>query len=362
MKKITYIIVFASCLLVSCHKDQGTKNTMPSRLSIDIPDNLSNATANRSVEQGLQMDAADTYENIREFVAVAESAADLVDAIASSLQEHKIDRVMEFSFTGDDNRDKKLTVEENKYLDNKAWGLKLTIVDKELNDTAIQVYWNKGQMAGVAILQPYHMNRQESDVNAIYKIDYSELESAYQARMIVELIISAQEGTWSMNKMKLFAGRNGDDFVLYGNSNHPNASETFFSYDQGASYAFIAKSNVAQDIAVAEIALAPAQMLSVDSLLKAYSIENVLKREVIRQMHDDGHVDTTNFSAQDWDYYYALLEEEIINMGAPAYFDSKGFIAAGDTILEGFTTEFKNMEGLNPFAPSLVKDLNIRFE
>ena len=44
-------------------------------------------------------------------------------------------------------------------------------------------------------------------------------------------------------------------FLLYGNSNHPNASETFFSYDQGASYAFIAKSNVAQDIAVAEIAL-----------------------------------------------------------------------------------------------------------
>ncbi len=106
------------------------------------------------------------------------------------------------------------------------------------------------------------MNREDNgDVNAVYKIDYSELESAYDARMIVEVSVTGNDDEWSLNKIKLFAAKIGDEFVLYGNSNHPNVGSVFLlTYEPN--YVFTAKSNETDDIAVAEIALPPSTTLT----------------------------------------------------------------------------------------------------
>jgi hypothetical protein len=60
LKQITTILVLA-IFFSSCTKDQGAKNTMPTRLSVNIPDNLSTA-----------------------------AAAEVVESITTSLHEHKI--------------------------------------------------------------------------------------------------------------------------------------------------------------------------------------------------------------------------------------------------------------------------------
>ena len=89
MKQITTILVLA-IFFSSCTKDQGAKNTLPTRLSVNIPDNLSTAAASRSVQNTNLMDGADTYEMIRAFVATAEGAAEVVESITTSLHEHNI--------------------------------------------------------------------------------------------------------------------------------------------------------------------------------------------------------------------------------------------------------------------------------
>ena len=362
MKQITTLLILA-IFFSSCTKDQGAKNTMPTKLSVNIPDNLSTAAASRSVQSTNLMDGADTYEMIRAFIATAEGAAEVVESITTSLHEHKIDQVMDFPFVGDDGRNKRMMVEEDKDYKGTTWDLKLTATDKALNDTAIQVFWNKGEAAGIAILHPYHMNREDNgDVNAVYKIDYSELESAYDARMIVEVSVTGNDDEWSLNKIKLFAAKIGDEFVLYGNSNHPNVGSVFSSYTEGANYVFTAKSNETDDIAVAEIALPPSTLTHTDNILKTYSVEDVLKDEVVKQLHDGGEIDTTTFTEADWIAYHENLDAQIINLGAPAYFNEDGFISAGASLPTGFTEVFVDMSDLSPYIPIDIKNLEIKFE
>lgn len=363
IKILSFIFV---ALMVACTSEEGVKNTMPTKLTINIPDNLStnvNSTSrsSRSVQSDT-LDGAETYELLRAFIHIGEGAAEMVDAIASGLHQHKIDRAMEVSYNGDDARRKKMIVEEDMDYQSETWDLKMTVVDKELNDTAMQLWWNEDGERGICIMKPYQVDRigNAGNSNLMYKIDYSEEEDDYDARMIVSITGEKNEDEWGIDKLKFFVGQKGDEFELYGNSNHPNVSNLFQSYTDGANYAFAARSNESDDQAVAQIALPPSTLTHSD-VFEEYGVKEVLMDEIINALQAEGTIDTTGYGPAQWQLTYAYLESIMINVESPAYFNTAGFISAG-ALPSGFDADFADLSALIPYVPNDVLNLEIKFE
>lgn len=351
-------------LLVSCSKDQGKKNTLPTKFTIDIPDNLSSNSSRGSRADSI--DGAGTYELLRVFVKVAEDAAEIVEGISYSLHAYRIDTVLEFTYSGDDGRRKELRVSQEVLYDNQQWDLELTITDKDDALIGMQVFWNRGGGEGIALLKPSIINYEDhkDKPNAIYKIDYTEFSEDYDARMIVSITTDNITDQWGIDKMKLFVGRVDDVFELFGNSNLPNAGNLFSDYPNGGSYAFVARSNESKDIAVAKVAIAPSQLSSNEEIFQNYNIKEVIINEIINDAHANGSIDTAQIDAGSLEEMIFNWEGLIVNSDLPAYFNSRdGFMRSGQRNRpSGFTSEFIDLNSLQPYAPLEISQMTISFK
>ncbi|MCG8305981.1 MAG: hypothetical protein MI975_01230 [Cytophagales bacterium] len=335
---------------------------LPERFGVDIPGSLSSkyAASHGRTAAIDTLKGNEIYSHLNLFIYIGEEAAEIVGDVIKGITIYHINKPMSLSYESDeDGRTKNLVVKEDPTFDGENWEFMLTITDAESESEpdggkGLQIFWNRYPIKGIAILKPYNIDRNTHDEvkEATFRIDYSEGgEHGYENHMIVSVadlpVADPLEDPYSMNTLKMFAGKEGDIIDVYGNSNHPNA--TFISGDAGFNWAFIASGSESADIGVAKVGLPPSNLdePSKEILLDYYSIKNVLTREIYEVW--------PNIDPESVDTF-------LYNTGAPGYFDNQGFVSGGESPGEAYNELEFRLSLLSPYNPKDISNLSISFK
>lgn len=366
-KNILYPLAIAVSAfgIFSCEtnpKVDPKQDLLPKTLSVDIPSTISNSNFSGRIGGRIDSDTINgnvIYQNLGTFIAVGEASGKIVDAIIGGIRKYHIDRIINLTYrSDDDSRTKNLVVEANVTFEGKLWDYQMTVTDTESHSQpdggkAMQVFWNnRTPVEGIAILKPYNINRADTKTvgTELYRIDYSEAGThGYDAEMLVSIsgLPLSNTDVFSINTLKMFAGKKGDIVDVYGNSNHPNAH--FVTDKTGYDWAFVASGSDPKNMGVAEVGLPASTLNSSErqTLLKVNSIKNVLTSEA-----------TAAFPGID----QKLLANYLKSADAPGYFNNKGFISGGVSPGAAWDTYAQRLSSLSPFNPSEVSALQVKFK
>jgi hypothetical protein len=368
MKKLSFYIfatvLAAAFLFTSCEKDPvvnlSDESILPETFGIDIPTAISQEPSTLKSAQVDTLRGNVIYYHLSTFIHVGDAGGEMVRDIIHAISSHQINKAMSFSYESDDDgRTKNLEVIENVTFDGGTWEFQLTITDADSEGSAdggkaIQIFWNRNPVDGIAILKPYNIDRDTEDefANAMFRINYNEEGTQeYDAYMMVYVtglpLENPLDNPYSMSTMKMFAGRKGDIVDVYGNSNHPNA--TFFAGNSGFNWAFVASGDRESDIGVAEVGLPPSNLddPSRSVLLDYYSIKNVFTRELYEVWPT---IDPES------------VEAYLFNTEAPGFFDTNGFIVGGTSPGTEYDEVENRLPNLSPYNPKEITNLSIEFK
>lgn len=365
MKRVNAIMVMvilvAATVFQSCQKNEiepinNNNSILPDRFMVEIPNAISNYSTNKSSNVDT-LQGNDIYEHLRNFIHVGESAAEIVNDIIWTIAANNLSQPMSFTFIGDDDgRVKHVVIIENSQFENHIWQYQMTITDEGASvvngNIAMQIFWDKNPIDGVAILNPYNIDRNFEYPEVMYRIDYSETGSmGYNSHMIVSVVNLPMEDPleepYSMKTMKMFVGKDGDVVSLYGNSEHPNA--LFINGDVGFDWAFVAAGSDNANIGVAEVGL-PGNMLDEfdrDVLLVDHSIKNVFTQQIYDVWPS---IDSSSVQA----FLY--------NTEAPGFFDQGGFVQGGISPGPQYNALLAKIPYLIPYNPAYIHALTIGFK
>jgi len=368
MKRVSLVILLAVLSLTigfqSCQKDEmeprhSQSGILPERFSVDIPSSISSVT-------NLKSTAVDTlqgnhiYEHLRNFIAVGEHAAFFVGQVMLAIAIYDLNQPMDITFTSnDDGRIKHLVIIEDATFENQVWEYKLTITDEgepytKTSGKALQIFWNRSPIEGIAMLNPYNIDRtiDPKFEETMYRVDYSETgELGFENHMIVSIAgLPLEEplvNPYSVSTMKMFVGRNGDVVSVYGNSEHPNA--LFINGDVGFDWAFVAAGQHSNDIGVAEVGL-PSNTLDNDdryTLLVENSIQNVFTQQIYEV----------------WPWIDSIsVQAFLYNTEAPGFFNHNGFIQGGTSPGPQFNPLLNIIATIKPYNPMDIHEMEIYFD
>ncbi|MCF8368560.1 MAG: hypothetical protein K9G76_05920 [Bacteroidales bacterium] len=361
---LTLGVLFSALVFTSCQKNelepiQKEKNIMPERFKVDIPNSISSSYLYKDSDLDT-LQGADIYQHMRTFIHVGEHAADIVGDIILVISWHNLSQPMSFTFTSeDDGRLKHVDIIENATFEGYTWAYKMTITDEGPGDsgnenTALQIFWDKNPIKGIALLNPYNIDRNTNPkfLETMYRIDYSEEgDLGYEHHMIVTIDGLPMEDPltepYGMSTMKMFVGKNGDAVSVFGNSEHPNA--TFFSGETGFDWAFTAAGKNSEDIGVAEVGLPSNTLNSSDryALLIENSIKNVFETQI--------------YTVWPW-IDPETVEAYLYNTEAPGFFDHYGFVQGGTAPSQNYNELLNIIAGLSPYNPLDIHNLQIVFD
>ncbi len=370
MKLLTLVLTLGLFLgFVSCDDSIETpkqgENILPERFSVDIPDPLTKgSTPQGRVSEGRLAEdipqGNEVYESLGFFIALAEGSSELVEAIIQGVSTEGIDRVLSITYESDeDGRVKNLEVLESSTYNGVTYEYEMVITDADSEGNAdggkaMQIFWNRDPIQGVAILKPYNINRVDDAEagDAVYRVEYSEVSDTYDAYMIVSIsgipLPNALEDPFAVDNLQMFVGKKGVFVDVYGNSNHPNA--VFFNQDEeGFNWAFVASGIEDLDIGVAEVGLPPSNLDSDDraTILETYSIKQVWTNQILALWPDIG---------QD------LIDQYLANTEAPGFFNENGFVQGGTSPGAEYDPLVDRIQDLAPYNPKSVSDLVIEFK
>ena len=365
----TALLVIA-LLIQSCDKLDQPKDTgiLPARFKVDVPSALSsdNTVVKSSLLKSAKADTVkgdDIYGMLKLFVAIGEGAGDVVQGIIGAIAIYHIDKPMTLSYeSNDDHRIKNLVVAENPSYDGRNWEYVLTITDATSENNAdggkaLQIFWNRSPIEGIAIIKPYNCNRIKDalSLDAAYKIEYSEVPAdGYDTHMIVDIAGLPLSNTdqFAIKSLKMFVGKKGNFVDVYGNTNHPNAK--FFTSTTGFDWAFVASGLADTNIGVAEVGLPPSTLDNSTRtvLLGDYSIKNVLTTQI-----NEWFLQTFGVRPNADD-----LSKLLKNADAPGFFSEGGFIQAGTSPDPKYAPLVSRISDLTPYNPKLLNDLTIQFK
>jgi hypothetical protein len=369
MKKISFflitLITAATLFFGGCAKDSDLEtpenNTiLPENFAVDIPTALSYEGNLKSAAEIDTLKGNHIYAHLRSFIRVGDKGAEIVRDIIRSIRRYEINRPMEVTFESDDDgRVKHLAVVKDSEFDGQLWEFQLTITDadsegNEDGGKALQVFWNRSPIKGMAILKPYNIDRLNNAAmgDAMFRIDYSEEDLFYDAAMLVFAaglpMPTPLENPFALKALKMFAGKKGDIIDVYGNSDHPNA--ILISGTTGFNWAFVAAGNEVKDIGVAEVGLPPSNLdePSRSKLLGYYAIGEVFEREIKAVWGDQVPQD--------------VIDAYLANTDAPGYFDRYGFVSAGTSPGDEYNELDVRLPDMSPYNPKEVGDLTIAFK
>ncbi len=354
---------------------QNDYGILPERFKVDIPGSLSNTgtkSASLKSTEGDTLSGNEIYQHLTTFIAAGEAGAELVEDIIWGITIHHIDQVKTLTYvSNEDNRIKNLVVYENAEYAGKVWEYQLTLTDadsegNEDNGIGMQIFWNKNPIAGIAILKPYNINRNDKGSGqAMFRIEYSEEGTEeYETYMVIEIsdlpMPSAENDLFAVNTLKMLVGKDGDRIDVYGNSNHPNAQ--FNPYDSeaiGYNWAFVASGYQSNDLGVAEVGLpySSADISSREDILVVNSIKTVLGREMTN------YIVAENPQLEGYEELIeAYLQPYLSNAEAPGYFSTNGFVQAGTAPDNSYSELETSITSLVPYNPKTISELQIEFK
>jgi hypothetical protein len=369
--KIIVFILF-SLVFFGCDRSDEPQpvinNIIPETFSINIPDALSrDESIKKSINEIDTLPGDLMYRYLTNFIRVGEEGAEFTEHIIDLISTYQIDKPMILSYESDaDKKVKNLVVVENSEFDGVLWEFQMTITDadSEMDEDGgigMQFFWNQDPVKGIALIKPTNLERinNKHKENVMYRIDYSEAgEFGYDAHMIVTAdslpMLPASAKNYAMKTMKMFVGKKGDIIDLYGNSVNPDAF--FFTKEVGIGYnwAFVASANEVEDIGVAEVGL-PKNDLNETS--RAVLLDTNSMRKVLTQAL---YISKPNMPPD-------VVNTKLANTEAPGYFDTYGFVAAGELPYENENyAEYEvlkaRLQVLCPYNPVEIRDLNIYFK
>jgi hypothetical protein len=365
MKKLSIILSFvlvAALFFTSCDPNEtkpAETNIVPETLTVDIPSSLSSASTVKSATGDIP-EGNELYEHMRTFIHAGDEAAQIVEAIITTIRTYNLSAEMSFSYESDDDgRTKNVVITANSEFEGITWDwqMNITDADSEGNDDggmAMQIFWNTGTVKGISIIKPYNLDRNTEQMftHAMFRIDYSEAgENGYEQEMTVYIsdisLPDASVEPYAMQTMKMTVGKKGNVVEVYGNTNHPNASIGMNAH--GINWAFVAAGTVDTDLGVAEVGLPPSDLdvRNREIILGTYSLYNVLEAEVLK-WYPDASPD--------------LLAIYLQNATAPAYFNENGFVAAGIAPNLNYGDLDQAIEQLVPYMPLEVSNLKLEFK
>ena len=354
MKKLSLLMIatifFFACLEEKDQLDDLQSADLPEKFTVDIPSTLSNPnglSAGRLLESNEEVSGSEIYAGLRGFIYVGENAAVALEEIIKVAVAVKISGVSEFTIESeDDGKSKTFTFNNDVTYESSTYANEMVITD-ESGEMALQVVWNTNPVSGTAVLNPYYLDRREDAelIDTFYRLDYRESSDGETQEMTVTVDgIPLDEG---LNKLKMTVVKNGDIVEVFGNSNHPNLTLVNESLTTDRNYAFVARADETNEIAVAEVALPPSSVETND-VMDDYSLFAVFEAEI----NSAGITDQNQIDAH------------LANALPPAYFDNKtGFLGAGESVPDndGFTSEFIDLSEMSPFAPKDIADLSVSF-
>lgn len=352
MKKVS-LLMFLIVFIWSCTEEEKQENIetqFPETFTVDIPSTLSNSAgleAGRIHKTGESISGADIYGALREFIHIGEQAAEVLQEIVIVVGiVHAVD-VETFTITSeDDGRQKTFTFSDEVTYGGTAFEHEM-IVEDEDGSLALQVVWNSNPVNGTAIMNPYHLNRLEGEqfIETFYRLDYQESEDSDTKAMTVMVDGFPNEG--ELDKLIMTVVNSGDIYEVYGNSNHPDLTLINEELSTDRNYAFVARADDANEIAVAEVALPPSSV-ETDDVMDDYSIYSVFEEEI----------KSIGISNQE------VIDAILTNAQPLAYFDeTTGFLGSGDNVPENeaFNIGFIHLSALSPYIPSDVASLTVGF-
>ena len=357
MKNFRFSTLLVTTLLIlvatSCSEEELAQRAVdiPDKFSVDIPSAISqfNDGLNGRVAgdgDGV-IEGEEIYAALPHFIRLGEASAEIVEftLIVGAVLEAANIR----TFTtddGDDGRAKRFDINEDITRGGVNYQYELTMRDVEDDELGLQLLWNSDPaVEGVGILRPYYIDRTENeDIDAFVRINYSEIDPTYDATMTVSIagVETIEEG--DLDNLKMFVGRSGNIVDVIGNSNHPNVKLIDENFSGGRNYAFVGRGDESNNLGVVKLALPPSSVETND-VLETFSVYNVLEAEINAIANLD----------------QSIIDAILAEAGSPAYFDEEGFISAGSSVPEGFTSGFVDLAGANPFIPAQVRDLTISF-
>lgn len=352
---IPVFTVFYSCSKDDTETSQSSK-TLPTQIVVDIPTSISSSGSLKSLVQNTDTSKGGLiYSNLRLFIGVGEVSADVVQGIFNALKQHNINKAMEFDFvSNDDQKTKHCVVVENASYEGVSYEMKLTISDGP--NKALQVFWSGNPVKGVAILNPHWINRNDTMVSAMYKIEFGrKVSSTYDSEMTVSITGLPAIGLYGINNLKMFVGKKGNTVEVIGNSNHPHAVLFDVANTDGLSYAFAARADSVSNIAVAKLALPGTSLATNAQIFDNYSVYKVFSTELHKIW------DPIATTPQQQAVVNALIDYNLQHAQIPAYFNNSGYIGCGATLPTGFTSSFTDLGSLLPYAPVSVKNMTISF-
>jgi hypothetical protein len=348
----------------SCEQDDldpmnQPESILPQSFRVEIPSSISsNMTVKSSQVDTLR--GNDIYEHLRNFIHIGEFGAELTEEVIKMISRNNLSRPLELTYiSDDDNRTKHLKIIENPSFESDKWqyGLTVTDVDASSNEVnngiALQVFWNNSPVKGIAMINPYNINRtpEEEYMYTNFRIDYSEAgEAGYERQMIVAItgfpMPSPLVAPYALSKMKMFVGKNDDVISIYGNSEHPNAR--FFTNETGFNWAFVAAASESNNVSVAEVGLPPMNLDATDrnTLLNMYSVREVFTHQI-----------TNVWPGIDQE----ILDAYLYHTSAPAYFNAQGFVQGNVAPSDEYEPLQEKIENLTPYNPSHILGLEINF-
>ena len=361
MKKI---IPFLPLLLVasfifSCVEDEPIQEPVevefPESFSVDIPPSISSSRTgglNGRLEgdgDGI-IEGHDIYQSVPFFINIADESGKIIEFIVVIGKALETYQVTTYNFVSDDDgREKNITINHNVTKGGVDYEYEMLVYDVTDDALALQMLWNTNPVDGVAILQPYNIDRVKNvdAPNAMLKIEYSENDSDYDATMLVSIsgLVTVDNG--DIDNLKLFAGKKGDIVEVRGNSNHPNVHIIDPNFIGGRNYAFVGRGDEVNNIGVLNLALPPSSV-STEEVFTNYNVHDVLQDEINTVANLD----------------QAIIDEILRETHSPAYFnETEGFITSGvGNEPSGFSSTFIDLSELVPFAPISIRDLEINFE
>ncbi len=369
LKTLSAMALLAS-LLTNCKKDtQIVTDGFPDQIIVTIPDAISstNQTKDALVDAcGIPFSGDSIYQGVRGFIKVGKTSAILVQDIFSTLRKFNIDGPTNFEFTGKDGNQKKVIVGEITGANatgaiSSNYTMKLTLTDKaDTTKIGMQIFWNKETKEGFTILCPYILNKKDAfalqNPDLKYRVDFTPVKtSEYDQKMEVTLSgFAPSTEKFAMSKLKMVVTKQGSIVTIKGNSNHPNA---YFvrAADKGLSYAFVAKGESDKNIGVIKLAL-PSITLNSTDVFSNFSIEKVMNNE-INLFAELNSLPLTE------PYFLVCVSQLLVNCKSPAYFSAEGYKGSGATKpTADFNGEISVLDGLAPFAPAEVENINLMFQ
>ncbi len=355
MKKIRFIVVAGvifSLVLGGCKKKESPA-VFPDNLKVDVSSAISFPDLDK--KKGLILSDSiisgnDLYQNLRSLVYISDFSAGMIQNALNFVRSQSITKPVSFSYIGADDQMEKTLVFTDQYLYRKeVWDYGLLITDAKMGNAFLMV-WNLSPLKVIAILHPVAYNyNTEKQRNAYLKVEYGEDNPKYDKTMIVSAINLDSTDARYVKRMKVFFGQKGDVVSLYGNFNMPYAYVLSALEPRGRSWSFKAKNNVKEDIAVALCGLPKLTVDTVDKIWSDYSMEKVLKRQLM--------VLFPSMLDQDAD---ALVSDA---KGVAYLMGQQGFVAndADNPDPAKFTSSFIDMSDINPWAPAIIETLNVDF-